>query len=116
MPMPSHEEDALWAMKHIDGALAKGWLISVNDGEEWTLRKSGDRDAIVAEICTTDENLIGFWADGVHIGNVYWIFGEPNGDGIFTNSSGSAEFSAWLDTISKERTYVANTPTPKSGG
>ena len=102
MPMPTHEEDALWAMKHIDGALEKGWSISVNDGEEWTLRRSRDQEAIVNAIATTDENLIGFWAGEVHLGNTFWIFGEPNGDGIFTNSSGNPEFNAWLDTIMHE--------------
>lgn len=102
MPMPTHEEDALWAMKHIDGALEKGWSISVNDSEEWTLRRSRDREAIVNAIATTDENLIGFWADGVHIGNTFWIFGEPNGDGIFTDSSGTPLFNEWLDTLMHE--------------
>jgi hypothetical protein len=102
MPLPTNADDSLWVMRHIDDALAKGWAISVNDGEEWTLRKSRDRDKIIGAICTTDEDQLGFWENDVHIGTMHVIYGEPDGDGIFTNSVGKKSFNAWLTGIMNE--------------
>lgn len=99
MPLPTHSDDALWAMKMIDSALDKGWSISVNDGEDWTLRKSRDRDAIIEELASTDENLLGFWDSQIHVGNAYIIWGEPDGDGVFTDCSGTKAFNIWHDAL-----------------
>lgn len=46
----------------IDTALALGHLISVQDGECFTLGKSRDRAAILAALCTTDEDRLYFRA------------------------------------------------------
>ena len=46
------------AMAIVNGALSEGFTVSVNDGEEWTLKRSTDKTAIEAALFTTDEDLI----------------------------------------------------------
>ena len=42
----------------IDLCLARGYAVSVSDGECWTLKRSSDRLAIIAALATTGEDLI----------------------------------------------------------
>lgn len=44
----------------IDNALAQDWSVSVNDGEEWTVKKSRDRDEILAALCSTEMDTLRF--------------------------------------------------------
>lgn len=85
MPIPKSKDDAERVLKIIDDALAKGWSISVHDGAEWTLRKSRNGADIIDAICTSDENRLSFWDEQIHLGLLYCIYGEPGGDGIFTD-------------------------------
>jgi hypothetical protein len=45
----------------IDDALAAGYAISVNDGEETTVKQSQDRAAIRGAMATTDTDILTFW-------------------------------------------------------
>ena len=42
------------ASKLVRAALAQGYVISVNDGEEWTVKKSASLTTILAALATTD--------------------------------------------------------------
>lgn len=65
------------ADKLIDDALFYGCLVSVNDGEEWTLKASQDKAAIRAAMASTDADLIRFRdADRKTIGDVLLIWGN----------------------------------------
>ena len=44
----------------IRGGLERGYLVSVNDGEEWALSKSSDYAAITAEVAATDVTILRF--------------------------------------------------------
>ena len=99
MPIPKNEKDAEHILKVIDDALALGWTISVSDGESWTLRKSSNRGEILDAICTTDEDRLSFWDAQIHLGLLYCIYGEPDGDGIFTDWQAVPRLNQFLEDI-----------------
>lgn len=49
------------ATKLVDGALANGWSITVNDGEDDVVIKSRDRALILHEMWSTDEDWLRFY-------------------------------------------------------
>lgn len=78
-----------------DAALAKGWLISVSDGEEWTVSRSTDRKAIRAAIGTTDETTLKFWTRGltngpaIRLGLIWLVHG--NAEDVISDSTDNAD-------------------------
>lgn len=61
----------------IDRALAKGYLISVNDGEEWVVKKSSKRHEIMDALQSTDsDTLVIRKADGTRVGFVLLVWGN----------------------------------------
>lgn len=44
----------------IRGGLERGYLVSVNDGEEWVLKLSPDYATITAEVAATDMTILRF--------------------------------------------------------
>ena len=71
------ETERLVIGRAIDVVLAAGNAISVNDGEEWVLRRSRDKGAILAAMFSTDEDI---WmvrdANGKRLGAVQFIHGN----------------------------------------
>ena len=41
--------------------MERGFAISVHDGEEWAVKRSQDRAAILAELATTDMTTVKVW-------------------------------------------------------
>ncbi|MDP2047578.1 MAG: hypothetical protein Q8K33_01610 [Cypionkella sp.] len=70
----------------IASALREGLVISVYDGEEWTVKCSADREAITAAIGTTDETRLALRrpVDGKFeiIGGVFLVHGNDGYDVI----------------------------------
>lgn len=65
------------AGKLIDDALELGCTLSVNDGEEWTVKRSQDKTAILQALATTDADLLKVrTADGLELGDVLLIWGN----------------------------------------
>lgn len=61
----------------LDDAASAGYVVSVFDGEEWTLKMSSDRKAIEDSIGTTDETVLRFrGADKSLIGSVWLVHGN----------------------------------------
>ncbi|TPL42576.1 MULTISPECIES: hypothetical protein [unclassified Mesorhizobium] len=61
----------------IKKALGLGYVVSVYDGEEWALKRSGDYEKITAEIAATDETQLVFRRqDKTKIGSVLLIHGN----------------------------------------
>ncbi len=83
-------------------ALSRGWLITVHDGEEVALRRSGDFDAIWKAMQSTDEdNLIFFKADGeTRIGWVWLIWG--NGEDLISDHTAKAEIDELVAEVNGE--------------
>ncbi len=65
----------------IDDAVAQGFEISVFDCEEITLRRSTDKAAITAALCTTDDDHLYFYRPGVkeRQGWAWLIYGNEPG-------------------------------------
>lgn len=68
----------------IGAALRKGYTISVNDGEDWTIRQSNDAETITNALATTDRDTLSFRAEGKHIGSILLIWG--NDEDVISNS------------------------------
>lgn len=70
----------------INSALREGLVISIYDGEEWTVKCSADREAITAAIGTTDETRLALRrpTDGKFdiIGGVFLVHGNDGHDVI----------------------------------
>jgi hypothetical protein len=71
------------ARRLIKAAIAAGYSISVNDGEDWTVRRSVKLKAIEDALCTTGEDTLLLCAAnpsktvGWHgVGSFYLVFGN----------------------------------------
>lgn len=63
--------------------LKRGWTVSVYDSEEWTLKRSTDRLAIMDALFTTDMDTIRFRnAAGENMGFVFFVYGNDGYDVI----------------------------------
>jgi hypothetical protein len=63
----------------VKDALARGYTVSVCDGEEWTVKRSTKLGEIIAATRTTDEDILRFrTADDALVGTVFLVYGnEP---------------------------------------
>ncbi len=67
----------------IDAILAKGAKISVNDGEEWTVKGSTDKGEVIRALFTTDSDIIRARdADNAVLGNFYLLYGNSGAEVI----------------------------------
>jgi hypothetical protein len=83
--------------KIIDRALAKGYLISVNDGEEWVVKQSAKRKEIMAALASTDsDSLVIRKADGKKVGSIYLVWGNSPEE-VVCDCSDNPEISALVD-------------------
>jgi hypothetical protein len=65
----------------VSNGLKAGYTVSVNDGGEWTVKKSTKRAEIVAALFSTDSDTVRFRdKDGKKIGDVFFVynFGDPD--------------------------------------
>jgi len=64
----------------ISDSLKAGYLLSVFDGEETTVKQSADPAEIMGALCTTDDDkLIIRDASGTRIGAVWLVYGNEPG-------------------------------------
>jgi hypothetical protein len=74
------------ATRLVDAALASGYTVSVNDGEEWTVKKSTDRTVILDAMGTTGEDrLMVRNSVGDKVACYYLIYG--NGSDVLSDWS-----------------------------
>lgn len=64
--------------KVLKRAFAKGYLVSVYDGEEWPIKQSADYEAITKEIAATDMTILKFRSakNGDEVGRILLIHGN----------------------------------------
>jgi hypothetical protein len=69
--------------------LKRGWTVSVYDSEEWTLKRSTDRLAIMDALFTTDMDTIRFRdAEDNNMGFVFFVYGNSGYDVINDYAAG----------------------------
>ena len=73
--------EARVARKLVRAALESGYSLSIHDGEEWTVRRSKDADAILAALATTGMDSIRFRSpEGPRVGELVLVWGnDPEG-------------------------------------
>ena len=82
--------EARAARKLIRAALAEGWTVSVNDGEETTVRRSSREREIIDALCTTGEDVITIHlpVGGKPAGTFWLIYGnDPSGEELISDHS-----------------------------
>jgi hypothetical protein len=94
--------------KLVKQAIASGYRVSVNDGEEWVVEKSVMRTIILDAMFSTDEDVLVFYKpkDGSNtpgfdkVGFVQLIYGNGGYDVIGDYGSKDLEaFTAWMKPI-----------------
>jgi hypothetical protein len=80
----------------VSRALAAGYAVSVYDGEEYPVKRSTNKAAIVAAMFSTDaDTLVIRAADGSKIGSVYLVYG--NGEDVVCDHTDSPAIAALVD-------------------
>jgi hypothetical protein len=89
--------EARAARRLVNNILAAGCAVSVNDGEEWTVTRSTDRDTILAALCTTEMDILGIYRDGASVGRISLIYGnDHDGSELVADHTASPEIEAML--------------------
>jgi hypothetical protein len=87
--------EARIARKIVKDALANGWTISVNDGEEWTVKSSTDSRTILDAMCTTGCDVLRLRdAAGEAIGNIWLVWG--NDEDVISDHSDSETMADFM--------------------
>lgn len=73
--------------------LDEGFLISVNDGETTTVKKSRDKKEIMKAVMTTDEDYMYFYKplEDMRFGWIYFVYGNDGYDVIADHTAGAFE-------------------------
>jgi hypothetical protein len=81
-------------------ALKRGFTVSVYDSEEWTLKRSTDKAAIMDALFTTDMDTIKLRraSDGESVGNVLLVYGNDGPD-VVSDYSCSPEIESIMDEV-----------------
>ena len=72
-------------------AFAKGYTISINDGEEWTVKTSSSYNEVCAGLATTGEDTLLLRSSEGIIGRVYLVWGN--------DADGSELIADYTDTL-----------------
>lgn len=85
----------------VDECLNRGYVISVNDGEEWVVVRSNDRAKILAEMCaTSDDTLVVRRMDGSKVGWFWFVYGNDGWDVISDFSANPICDEIWETVLS----------------
>lgn len=63
----------------IRDALAAGYSLSVNDGEEITVRKSRDAAKVYEALATTDDDYLIVYDGASALGTIWFVYGNEDG-------------------------------------
>lgn len=83
--------EARAARSLVHHALRLGYAISVNDGEEWTVRRSRDRDEVLEALASTGEDTIRVSREiaggsGAEVAVFWLIYGnDPKGEELISD-------------------------------
>ena len=99
----ANADEARAARKLVKLALAKGYLVTVYDGEEYTLERSSDKNAILAALCTTGRDALRFTTvEGERIGVIGLVWGNSAEELISDcsdNRKTEAFYEEWLALV-----------------
>lgn len=64
----------------VRNAIKTGHTVSLNNGEEWSVKRSTSERDVMAEVYAADEETLKFHKDGKVIGSVYLVYGNSAGE------------------------------------
>lgn len=85
--------ERFYVLKLVRNILDRGYAISVNDGEDWTVVHSSDEAKIMAALGTTDEDVIKMMdpLDYKALGIFHLVYGnDPNGEEVISDFTASS--------------------------
>lgn len=89
------------ANRVVGALLARGWLLSVFDGAEYTVKRSADRHEILRAMNTTSEDvLVVRDAEGNRLGSVSLVYGNADdGSELISDYTATDLLDAVLDPL-----------------
>jgi hypothetical protein len=91
------------AAKLVAAAISSGYTVSVNDGEEWTVKRSTAKAAILDALETTGEDTIRIRdnASGEMIGDIFLVWGNaPDGSELICDHTDNPAISSLVSKAS----------------
>jgi len=80
-------------------ALARGWQVSVNDGEEWVVTHATDSKVIMEAVMSTDEDILAFRDKELErVGTILLVYGNSGHD-VVCDHSCSPQMEAFMEFI-----------------
>jgi len=81
-------EEAAVARRLVRAALTSEWTVSVNDGEEWTVKRSTDFNEIIDALATTGADSLQISdKEGKKMGSLYLVYQNGPGDELIADYS-----------------------------
>lgn len=88
--------EAKMARAFLNEVLGRGYLVSVHDGEEWALIRSGDADVIFAHMASTDMDALTIrTASGERVGSFMFVYGNSGSELIADHTDNEECTSIW---------------------
>ena len=89
-------DEAKAARKLVNLILGRGWVVSVNDGDEWVLQLSGDRQAILKALCSTGQDQLVLRDEaGFKVGWMQLVWGNSGEELVCDHSDNDALSALW---------------------
>lgn len=79
-------------------AIEDGCVVSVYDGEEWCLKKSGSVTEVMASVQSTDCDTIRFRKNDEVVGNVFCVYGN-SAEEVFADWSDNELINGYMEKI-----------------
>ena len=86
----------------IADALAAGYSLGVNDGEDTTLKECRDAAAVFAAMRTTDTDHLLVYENGKQIGWVFFVYGNDGYDVVNDYTTNLEHIVSGADEISED--------------
>lgn len=110
------KEEAAVARRLVRKAIEAGYKLSVNDGEEWTVKGSTDRKAVLEALASTGADTIRVRTmEGAKVGDLNLIYQNGPGDELIADYSDNPATNALYQMANKQpieddriAQYIAN--------
>lgn len=90
------------ATRLVRAAIHAGYTVSVNDGEEWTVRRSTAEREILAALGSTELDYIRFYRGEDSIGTAMLIWGnDETGEELIADYTDNAEMDALISAAQR---------------